>query len=44
MEWPGNSQEMIPIENVLNIMKKEMVKMTCKRKRCGSEYVEHGIV
>ena len=36
---------MNPIENVWDIMKKEIAnQMLCNKKRCGSKYVKHGIV
>ena len=51
LEWQGDSPDMNPIENVQNIMKKEVGnKMPCplsyfiKMKRCGSEYVKRCIV
>ena len=51
LEWQGNSPDTNLIENVWNIMKKEMGnKMPCplsyfvKMKRCGSEYVKRCIV
>ena len=35
---------MIPIENVWDIMKTESANQMLCKKRCGSEYVKHGIV
>ena len=35
---------MNPIENVWDIMKKEIANQMLSKKRCGSEYVKHGIV
>ena len=51
LEWQGKSPDTNPIENVRNIMKKEVgIKMPCtlsyfvKMKRCGREYVKRCIV
>ena len=45
LEWPGYLPDMNPIEDVWNIMKKDIGNQSlCKKKICRSEYVKGGIV
>ena len=45
LEWPWYSPDMKPIEDVCNIMKKEIGNQKrSKKKICGSKYVKCGIV
>ena len=45
LKWPRNSPGMNSINNVLNVMKKEIgSQILCLKKRCGSKNVKRDIV
>ena len=45
LDWPGNSAELTPIEEVLNIMKKNSVKLPNNKKKLLNNicYLSYGI-
>ena len=43
-DWPGNSADLTPIEEVWNIMKKKSVKLPNNKKSFGITFVTYGMV